>query len=112
MFEEKTLKLQTRCHQCIFAQFDKNVQTGCELGRSKEYRKQGKTERKMLDGVDAYEISTACTTYRDDEWLDAPVEEHRTLSLGAGLKTYWCITLWRKVRNNLKSSPGQTALGV
>jgi hypothetical protein len=78
VFEEKTLKLQTRCHQCIFAQFDKNVQTGCELGRSKEYRKQGKTERKMLDGVDAYEISTACTTYRDDEWLDAHVEEHRT----------------------------------
>jgi hypothetical protein len=74
VFEEKTLKLQTRCHECIFAQFDKSVQTGCELGRSEEFRKQGKTERKLLENVDAYEISTACTTYRDEKWAADSLE--------------------------------------
>ena len=70
MFEEKTLKLQTRCHECVFAQIEDGVQVGCDLGRSEEFRKQGKTERKLLENTDAYEISTACTTYRDAEWVD------------------------------------------
>lgn len=84
MFEEKTLKLQTRCHKCIFAQFDKNVQTGCELGRSEKFRKQGKTERKVLENVDAYEISTACTTYRDAEWINENDEKIHNLGDAIG----------------------------
>jgi hypothetical protein len=80
VFEEKTLKLQTRCHECIFAQFSElttgNQQIGCDLGRSEKFRQQGKAERKILENVDAYEISTACTTYRDAQWLDKYEEEN------------------------------------
>lgn len=70
VFEEKTLELQTRCHGCIFAEFNNDVQIGCKLGRSSKFQQQGKTTRKTLDNVEAYEISTVCNTYRDQEWAD------------------------------------------
>ncbi len=68
MFEERTLKLQTRCHECIFAKISNNIQIGCEFGRSAKFTEQGKTERKYIEEVSALEISTVCNTYRDKEW--------------------------------------------
>lgn len=70
MNEERTINLETRCHECIFAKFENNIQIGCELGRSDKFQKQGKAKRVFLDNTEAFQISTVCNTYRDKVWAE------------------------------------------
>ena len=72
MSDQRTMKIQTKCHECIFATFNNNKQQlGCELGRSEKFSAQGKTKTTNIRGTKALEISTVCNTYRDKEWEEA-----------------------------------------
>ena len=87
MTDERTANFATSCGSCVFAQWDDNKQTGCDLDRLVKYIK---TDRAQYDEEkNCFIISTICNTCRGEHWanknlgknLVATVEDEIKLSV-------------------------------
>jgi hypothetical protein len=67
---ERTIEIKTECKECVFASWDGNTQSGCNLDRIDRFEDQGLTTLKEEDGKQFFLIDTFCNTCRNDEWAD------------------------------------------
>ena len=72
-------KLTTDCIDCVFAKFENETQTKCEIGRVKKYKERGFTVDKVTDEstkVEYYQIKDAlCSLNRGKEWIENIVKD-------------------------------------
>ena len=54
------------CKNCVFAEYTKNKQTGCDLNRTEIFNPN--EDRKLEDGKEAYFFNRFCTAFRPEEW--------------------------------------------
>lgn len=66
---ERTVKFNTLCRDCIFAEFSDahTLQTGCQLGRLSKFQDKDKATliQDKETGLEYYDIGTICNTCRD-----------------------------------------------
>ena len=66
---EDTNTINTSCKDCVFAEWNKNEQTGCELGRISKFKKNGTEVVEATDNVkDYYVVRRFCNAYRPEAW--------------------------------------------
>lgn len=59
-------RLKTSCETCVFAQFENDQQTGCDIGRLDIFKKQNRAEY----GENSYIIDGVCNTCRGTQWAN------------------------------------------
>ena len=84
-------QVETFCRGCVFAEYTKNKQTGCDLNRSEIFNPS--ETRKSQDGKEAYVFNRFCTAFRPEEWKLVLDEDERLNFYGASrdISSYWYL---------------------
>ena len=77
--EVQAKKLTTDCIDCVFAKFENETQTKCEIGRVETYKERGFVVDKVTDEstkLEYYKIEGAlCSLNRGKEWIEHVVKD-------------------------------------
>lgn len=66
MYDNNMKQFRTSCEKCVFAQFNTETQTGCDLGRLEKFKKTNRTE----EHENHYQILGICNTCRGEKWAN------------------------------------------